>query len=93
MLGLSMFKEHKREPPAAVIDCKLSCHSLIATFLFLEWLSWGSWTACSVTCGKNGRHERYRECSGGQKSAERLHILIVVVGIPIVRIVTTNGGG
>lgn len=27
-----------------------------------NWLPWGTWTDCTVTCG-NGTYARYRQCS------------------------------
>jgi hypothetical protein len=29
---------------------------------FLVWADWAEWSACTQTCGEDGRKERYRDC-------------------------------
>ena len=35
---------------------------LVVIFKNSEWLEWTEWTKCSITCGKNGRQSRTRDC-------------------------------
>ena len=38
-----------------------------------EWLAWGPWTKCSVTCG-NGTQSKNRKCKPEQQSADSTNV-------------------